>query len=52
MKSDIPDFLDILLDRFGKSPDNPMIPRKGMTTYQLIKCMEHNAKLIKKEQKI
>ena len=49
MKYDLPEGFEELLGGFGALPDKPMIPRKGMTTEQLIKCMEHNAKLIKKD---
>lgn len=47
MKYDMPEGFEELFGCFNASPNKPMIPRKGMTTEQLIKCMEHNARIIK-----
>lgn len=53
MKPDIPEGWEKLFgsfDGFGVNeslPDKPMIPHKCMTTAQLLKCMEHNARIIK-----
>ena len=50
MKHDLPPGFDALFDKFQKPPDKPEAPKKGMTTEELIRNMEHNARLIKPER--
>ena len=51
MKNDIPDGFESLLGGFW-CPDStkPIIPQKWMTTEQLLKCIEHNARIIAKQK--
>ncbi len=52
MNPDIPEGFEKLFGSFGgfggfESIENkPMVPRVGMTTEELIRCAEHNARLI------
>jgi hypothetical protein len=45
MKYDLPEGFEELLGGFGALPDKAKKPHAGMTTEELIRNMEHNAKV-------